>query len=44
LSTEGGLDENQIGQALVFGIPLIATILFFVILKVRDKKSKADAK
>jgi hypothetical protein len=44
LSTEGGLDENQIGQALVFGIPLIATILFFVIIKLKDKKSKANAK
>jgi hypothetical protein len=43
LSTEGGLDESQIGQALVFGIPLIATILFFVIMKIRDKKSKAKA-
>jgi hypothetical protein len=39
-----GFNESQIGPILVFGIPLIAIILFFTITKTKTKKPKTNTK
>jgi hypothetical protein len=35
-------DESQLGPALVIGLPIAAVVLFFVVTKIKDRKSKTD--
>jgi hypothetical protein len=36
------LDENQIGQILVFALPIAVIILFFVVTRLKDRKTKTS--
>jgi hypothetical protein len=42
--SSAGLDESQIGNILVIAVPITAVALFFVIIKIKGRKSKANAK
>ncbi|MEM2099674.1 MAG: hypothetical protein QXU99_08080 [Candidatus Bathyarchaeia archaeon] len=35
-------DERQIGTALIIGLPIAAIVLFFVVTRIKDRKSKTN--
>jgi parallel beta-helix repeat protein len=37
------VDESQLGQVLVIGLPIAAIAVFFVVKRIRDRKSKTKA-